>query len=65
MNEAVSKKPGRKTVVRARTPVSAQQLFEQIKARAQEIYNRRDPSAGDAMADWLKAEREVLAQYGK
>ena len=37
-------------------------LQERIAARAYELYRARDGRQGDALADWLEAEREILAQ---
>lgn len=33
---------------------------DQIRARAYEIYLRRNGAPGDAHADWLQAERELM-----
>ncbi|TWT41121.1 hypothetical protein RAS1_38140 [Phycisphaerae bacterium RAS1] len=39
-------------------PISA----DQIRKRAYEIYLRRNGGPGDPTADWLTAERELLAE---
>lgn len=39
---------------------------ERIRRRAEEIYEKRkaagEESSGDALSDWLEAEREILAE---
>lgn len=35
---------------------------EQIRARAFEIFQRRNGGPGDARADWLQAERELTGE---
>lgn len=36
-----------------------------IRARAYEIWERRGRPEGAGHDDWLQAEREILAEYGK
>ena len=53
---------------RARAPRGRQELsiarpdHEQIRFRAYEIYCRRNGFPGDPQADWLLAERELMAE---
>jgi Protein of unknown function (DUF2934) len=42
--------------------VKSDSTIEQIRKRAYELYTFRDGRAGDALGDWLEAEREVLAK---
>lgn len=39
-------------------------LREEIKHRAEEIYKTRGGSPGDELSDWLAAERELKKKYG-
>jgi hypothetical protein len=56
-----SKSPARrKAEVRAEAPDPPASLTqEQIARRAYEIYEARGDSGGDALGDWLTAEREL------
>jgi hypothetical protein len=36
----------------------------EIRARAAEIYARRGNAPGDALSDWLQAEREIKNKHG-
>ena len=38
---------------------------EQIRARAFEIYQRRNGAPGDPHADWLQAERELIEESSR
>lgn len=44
----------------------AEQLEREIRATSQELYaeRRAQNSEGDALSDWLKAEKSVRAKYG-
>jgi hypothetical protein len=35
----------------------------EIRDRAYRIYQSRNPWDGDALSDWLQAERELIAEY--
>jgi hypothetical protein len=48
--------PAPTDMVAARTPT-----HEEIAARALAIYQARDTQDGNALSDWLKAERELRA----
>jgi hypothetical protein len=47
---------------RSRSDESTQALQERIATRAYELYRARDGRQGDALGDWLEAEREILGQ---
>lgn len=42
----------------------AQPTDQEIRQRAYERYCRRNGASGDALSDWLEAERELLAERG-
>jgi len=48
-------------ILRGETPLSPLTLEERIRARAYEIYQARRGGPGDAISDWLQAERELRA----
>jgi hypothetical protein len=52
-----------KGVTKARTKIMPSE--EQIRARAFEIFQRRNGGPGDAHADWLQAERELTEEYSR
>ncbi|MFH1855950.1 MAG: DUF2934 domain-containing protein [Candidatus Omnitrophota bacterium] len=55
-----TKKAGRISEERQmKIKISAEERQEMIKKRAQEIFTKRGNRPGDAMSDWLKAERIV------
>ena len=45
-------------ITKSRTKVTP--TVEQIRARAFEIYQRRNGAPGDPQAEWLQAERELI-----
>jgi hypothetical protein len=47
---------------KARTSKSATPSAEQIQMRAYEIFLERDGAPGNALEDWIQAERELLAK---
>jgi hypothetical protein len=47
---------------RSRSDESTQVLRERIAARAYELYQERNGRQGDALGDWLEAERQILGQ---
>ena len=51
----------------ARKPQTAspRPTTEEIALRAYQIYLERRGAPGDALDDWTRAERELLAKYGK
>jgi len=38
-------------------------IEEEIRRRAYELYQQREPAAGSEAEDWLNAEREVMQRY--
>jgi hypothetical protein len=50
-------------VTKSRTKVMPTE--EQIRARAFEIFQRRNGGPGDAHADWLQAERELTEELSR
>lgn len=44
---------------------SAAPTEEQIRARAFQVYQRRNGGPGDAYSDWLQAERELRAEHSR
>lgn len=48
------------TSIDTAVPATAQ-LYELIAIRAYELYQMREAQAGDELADWLTAEREILS----
>ena len=44
---------------------SVEQVKAEIKQRAKEIFQKREETkeAGDALSDWLKAEKQIKAKY--
>ena len=53
-----SDEPGRDTI--RQTPVR-ESVHERIRRRAFELFLQRSGAAGDALSDWLEAERQVRA----
>lgn len=45
-------------------PPAAESLHERIRRRAFEVFLARSGGPGDALSDWLEAERQVRAAYG-
>jgi hypothetical protein len=63
---------GEETIKFATTPkvatatrTAAAPSEEQIRARAFQIYQRRNGGAGDAQSDWIQAERELRAELSR
>jgi hypothetical protein len=42
---------------------SPEAIRREIQERAKKIFIQRNGGAGDALSDWLQAEREVKARY--
>lgn len=51
--------PG-KEPIRSQPISSSEDVSSRIAKRAYEIYLERGPRSGDALSDWLEAEREIL-----
>lgn len=45
------------------TKISPDQLVEEIRKRAQEIFVERGSGLGDPITDWLRAEKEINSKY--
>lgn len=43
---------------------SLNDLREEIRRRAEELYSIRGGSPGDELSDWLAAEKEMKKKYG-
>jgi len=52
---------GARSTAASRSQAQAEPMEERIRQRAYEIYMARGGAAGDAMADWFQAERELRA----
>jgi len=44
-------------------PITLEKFEEEIRIRAREIYLARGNANGDALADWLQAEKEIKKKY--
>jgi hypothetical protein len=47
-----------------RSDNSLEQLTEEIRKRAHQLFLERGGSPGDPQGDWLRAEREVKGRFG-
>ena len=54
-----------KTVAAKKPQVTLEALQDEIRKRAQVIFNERvsKGKGGDDLSDWLKAEKEIKAKY--
>jgi hypothetical protein len=53
----------KKVVKESTIQITPEQLEEEIRRRAREIFLTRDDASGDALADWLRAEKEIKKKY--
>jgi hypothetical protein len=44
--------------------IKLEDYIAEIRARAAEIYARRGEAPGDALSDWLQAEKEIKNKHG-
>ena len=44
--------------------IKLEDFIAEIRARAAEIYKRRGNASGDALSDWLQAEKEIKKKHG-
>jgi hypothetical protein len=62
-----AKTPRLRTAASPARPISSagnpEAMQQEIRKRARQIYQKRNGGPGDALTDWLQAEREVKAQY--
>lgn len=56
--ENESKKKSKKEV-----SITPEQLVEEIRERAKQIFMERGDTPGDALSDWLQAEKEIKKKY--
>jgi hypothetical protein len=54
-----TRRPGRRVGAFETTDVGSEITHQQVARRAQEIYLARGDGEGDALSDWLTAEREL------
>ena len=55
---------GRKRSARSGESLPAEKINEMIQAKAYELYCKRGQRSGDALNDWLLAEREIQKKLG-
>jgi hypothetical protein len=62
---ATSRTPAKGTVrSRGAAQTAEWPTEDEIRLRAYDIYMRRGGAHGQALNDWLRAEQELLAEYG-
>ncbi len=54
-----------KSVATIKPKPEEEPLEDQIRRRAQQLYESRNPSDGSAVDDWLQAEKEIRGQRQK
>ncbi len=47
------------------TPVFGESVSDKIRKRAQELFEKRGSAPGDALTDWLEAEKQIKAELRK
>ena len=52
-----------KTSKKLENIINSERLHEEIRERARQIYLLRKPEVGDALSDWLQAEKEIKLKY--
>jgi len=57
--EKITKKVAEESTI----PITLEKFEEEIRIRAREIFLARNDSNGDALADWLQAEKEIKKKY--
>jgi hypothetical protein len=62
---ATSMRSAKSTQDNGRARPSREELQEAIRHRAYQLYCERGQQGGDPQEDWSRAEREVMAQYGR
>jgi hypothetical protein len=66
LGELEMEKNGKKTkkvAEESTIPITPEKLEEEIHIKAREIYLARGDANGDALADWLQAEKEIKKKY--
>ena len=56
-------KKTKKVAEESTIPITPEKLEEEIRKRAREIFLERGDASGDALTDWLKAEKEIKKKY--
>ncbi len=64
-NPASGPQPTPLTATAGRRQPSQEELQDQIRHRAYELWEQRGRQGGSAEQDWLQAEKEVLARHGR
>ena len=54
----------KKPALKANPNLKLEKFMEEIRARAEEIYQHRGNVPGDALSDWLQAEKEIKKKHG-
>jgi hypothetical protein len=45
--------------------IFGESVSDKIRKRAQELFQKRGAAAGDALSDWLEAEKQIKAELRK
>jgi len=53
----------KKRTAKAKKKIDPEKLDEEIYKRAHEIFLERGDKPGDALSDWLQAEKEIKKKY--
>ncbi len=46
-------------------PMFGESVSDKIRKRAQELFEKRGNTSGDALSDWLKAEKQIKSELRK
>lgn len=52
-----------KKASKKKVSITPEQLEEEISERAKQIFMKRGDTPGDALSDWLLAEKEIKKKY--
>jgi hypothetical protein len=52
-----------KITAKTKKKIDPEKLAEEIRKRAHEIFLKRGDKKGDALSDWLRAEKEIKKKY--
>lgn len=52
-----------KTTAKVTKTLTPEQLQDEIRERAKQIFLKRGTGEGDAISDWLQAEKEIKKKY--
>lgn len=52
-----------KTSEKLKNIINSERLHEEIRERAKQIFLKRGTGEGDAISDWLQAEKEIKKKY--